>query len=393
MPDSTDIGVRVREVRKRRGLTQRELATAAGVSLSTIRVLEQGAAGETRMETARALASALRIPTSALLHRDPPGDQPPTDRWAEVRAAVMAPPAPVYVGDDAPTVAGVRAAVRDAEPLFSGDRFAELARVLPPLLRDIDVIDPADRGARAVRGRLLQLTGWLLTQTRQFEAAEHALTQALGVATDRLDGAATVTTLCWLLLRTGRLAEARALAAEWADEVEPRMSRATADELASWGWLLLRLSAADMRDARPEEAQDALRLANSAAVALGREHTPSGDFLRTFGPTTVRLKRIEGAAVAGRPDRVLQLAKDVPVAGMRRTSNNRNRHLLDVADARVRLRQYGEAVDVLEDVRMSSPEWLPQQRYARDIVGRVVTKRRTLTPEMRRLADATGVPL
>ncbi|GHH87134.1 hypothetical protein GCM10018793_61790 [Streptomyces sulfonofaciens] len=396
MPESGDtrIGPHVRALRKRRGLTQRGLAAASGVSLATIRKLEQGTAGETRLETARALAMALHVTTSTLLRRaTAPADEPTGDHWAPVRAALMAPPSPAYIGDDAPTFEGVRAALLDADPLFAGDQFAELAAILPPLLRDAGTLDAEDPGARAVRGRLLQLTGWLLTQNRQFDAAEHALTRALASAVDQQDGAATITTLCWLMLRTGRLTEARELAMRWADDIEPRLSRASADELSSWGWMTLRLSAAAVRDARPEEAADALRMAKAAAAALGREHTPRGDFLRTFGPTTVVLKRTENAAVSGRPDVVLKLADTIPSGTLSATSNNRNRHLLDVADAHVCMRDYAKAIDVLQDIRGSSPEWLPQQRYARDIMAQIIKRRRTLTPQMRDLADVTGVPL
>jgi transcriptional regulator with XRE-family HTH domain len=44
MPEHTDmhIGTRLREIRKRRGLTQKSLSEASGVSLSLIRKLEQG---------------------------------------------------------------------------------------------------------------------------------------------------------------------------------------------------------------------------------------------------------------------------------------------------------------------------------------------------------------
>ncbi|WP_255954658.1 helix-turn-helix domain-containing protein [Streptomyces odontomachi] len=395
MPDSKSarIGLHVRELRKRRGLTQRELASASAVSLATIRKLEQGTGGEPRLETLRALAIALQVSTSTLLRRDAPADEPAGDEWAEVRAALMTSPTPTYAGEGAPTARGLHAALQAAGPLFSSDRFAELATVLPSLLRDAGVLDTVDPLARACRGRLLQLTGWLLTQMRQFDAAEHALTRALAVAVDEQDGAATITTQCWLMLRTGRLAEARQLAERWADDVEPRLSRATADELSSWGWLTLRLSAAAVRDARPEEAADALRMAKAAAAALGREHTPGGDFLRTFGPTTVTLKRTENAAVSGRPDVVLQLAEQIRSAEMPPTSNNWNRHLLDVADAHARLRHYAEAVDVLDGINVASPQWLPQQRYARDIMSRVIKRRRTLTPQMRTLADVTGVPV
>ncbi|MFE6778159.1 hypothetical protein [Streptomyces sp. NPDC057702] len=146
-------------------------------------------------------------------------------------------------------------------------------------------------------------------------------------------------------------------------------------------------------DAEAVEAADALRVAHAAAAALGREHAPRADFLRTFGPVTVALKRAENAAVAGKPDVVLSLASRIPSGGLRPTSNNRNRHLLDVADAHARTRQYGQAMEVLYGIQEASPEWLPQQRYARDIATRAMRRRRTLTPDMRRLADAIGTPL
>lgn len=385
---SATIGERLREIRKRRGLSQRELADLSGVSLSLIRKLEQGERSDTRLETARQLAHALKVPTTRLVaeHAEASADPDTIDRWAPVHAALAAPPEPDGL-DEPPTYTGVRDALLAATPLFAHDRFAELGEALPPLLRDAELLVEADSRARPLRARLLELTGWLMTQTRQFAAAEMALERALDDATSPVQSASTVSVQCWLLLRRGSLAKARELAVEWADEVEPRMSRATPAELSAWGWLLLRMSAAAIRDNRPGEAEDALRLAHSAAVALGRECTPEEDFLRTFGPVTVALKRTENAMVAGQPDKVLTLASRIPADSLKPTSNNRNRHLLDVASAQTQLRQYAEAVDTFQKIRAGSPQWLPNQRYARDILGRIVSKRRTLTPDMRELAD------
>ncbi|MFD9487789.1 helix-turn-helix domain-containing protein [Streptomyces sp. NPDC059991] len=386
------VGDRVRELRKRADLTQRELAKASGVSFRTVENLEQGRGGTTRLETLRKLAVPLRTTTSYLQGDHTEAGNPDVatvDRWTGVRAALMGPPPVLVPGEVPPTVAGVKALVRDVTPLFSGDQFAELAAVLPPLLREAELLGAE---GRTVRVRLLQLAGWLMVQTRQFEAADVALSRALDDAADKLEGAATVNTQCWLLLRQGRLAEARELSVRWADDLEPRISRATPDELSAWGWALLRVSAASVRDERPGDAADALRLAHAAAVALGREHAPGGDFLRTFGPTTVAMKRAENASVVQRPDEVLRLASLVPAGGLRPTSNNWNRHLLDVANAEVELRNYGRAVEKLTEIRRNSPEWLPNQRFARDILGKVVRKRRRLTPEIRELADAVSLP-
>ncbi|MFJ5972878.1 helix-turn-helix domain-containing protein [Streptomyces sp. NPDC093060] len=391
---SATIGERLREIRKRRGLSQRELSEQSGVSLSLIRKLEQGERADTRLETARQLAKALKVPTTRLVseHAEAAADSDTVDRWAPVHAALAAPPELDGL-DEAPTYEGVRDALEAAVPLFAHDRFAELGTALPRLLRDAEVLTETNTRGRPLRARLLELTGWLMTQTRQFDAAEMALERALDDATDRVQGAATVSVQCWLLLRRGRLAEARELAVHWADEVEPRMSRATPAELSAWGWLLLRMSAAAIRDNRPGEAEDALRLAHSAAVALGRECTPEEDFLRTFGPVTVALKRTENAMVSGQPDKVLTLAARIPADSLKPTSNNRNRHLLDVASAQTQLRQYAEAVDTFKKIRDGSPQWLPNQRYARDILGDIVSKRRTLTPDMRELADLMHLPV
>ncbi|MEW9515101.1 helix-turn-helix domain-containing protein [Streptomyces tubercidicus] len=392
---SASIGKRLRDIRKRRGMSQRELANGSGVSLSLIRKLEQAERADTRLETARQLAVALGVPTTQLVAEeavDREASGVTVDQWGGVRHALLE-PGPSDDLDEPPTVAGLRTAVESAQPLFSGDKLAELSSILPPLIRDAEALAESGPEGRAVHMRVMQLTGWLLTQTRQFEAAEVALARSLDASSDLLPSAVTVSTQCWLLLRCGKLSGARDLAIRWADEAEPRMSRATPAELSAWGWLLLRASAASVRDNRPDEAEDALRLANSAAVALGREFAPDNDFLRAFGPVTVALKRTENAMVVDRPDLVLKLAPKIPTNNMRPTSNNRNRHLLDVANAHARSRRYGEAVEILQSIRARAPQWLPNQRYAQDILGLVVAKRRTLTPEMRSLADAVGLPL
>lgn len=112
----------------------------------------------------------------------------------------------------------------------------------------------------------------------------------------------------------------------------------------------------------------------------------------TFGPATIAMKRTENALVNGQPDIALRLAERVPV-GLRPTSDNRNRHLLDVSAAHAELRHYDDSVDVLKRLQAESGPWLHEQRMARDILGRIVQRRRTLTPDMRDLADAVRLPL
>jgi transcriptional regulator with XRE-family HTH domain len=111
------LGERIQAFRKRRALTQRELATASGVSVSLIRQLEQGVLDDTRMETAHRLARALRVSTTALLATHDERPEPSAQPWLPLRAAVEG-PAPQL--DEEPTLAGCRTRWRTCAARSSG---------------------------------------------------------------------------------------------------------------------------------------------------------------------------------------------------------------------------------------------------------------------------------
>lgn len=381
-------GSRVREIRKRRGLSQRELAALSGLSLSYVRKLEQGTLPGTRVQTFRKIAIALRVPTSRLLAEQDTADdagQAVADQWQQVRHALQG---RAGSPDEAPTTAGVRAAIEGVMPLFAANRYGELAAMLPMLLRDADALGPEGRADRAF---LLRMTGWVLIHLGQYEAADLALRRCQDDADDRLEVAACARIRCWLLLHTGHLDECWQAGVRWAADVEPRMSTATAGELSAWGWLQMHNSAAAMRDNRPGDAEDAMRMAKAAAARIGREYTHRTDFLRTFGPVTVAMKHAENMMVDDKPDKVLALAAAIHPSAAAATKNNRNRHLLDVASAHTRLRDYPEALDVITALHADAPEWLPKQREAHEVMRTIIARRRTLTPQMRQMADFIGV--
>ncbi|MBW1600920.1 helix-turn-helix transcriptional regulator [Streptomyces sp. JJ66] len=386
MPEPTDIGTRLREVRKRRGLSQQNLAASSTVSLSLIRKLEQGEVTDTRMETVRRLAVALRVPTSQLLRRPEPQPHRAPEPWRGLQEAVTA---PAVQPDGEPTVTGVAGALAEARAAHADKRLGDAAALLPGALRDAEALDGAE--ARGLQAQLLQIAGAMLTQTWQLSAAETALERALDAAPDRLRAASTVTTWTWLLTRQGRLAEARALAQRWADDTEPRLSRATPGEIAAWGWLLLQGQAAAIRDNRAGEAADMLRLASAAASVTGQVPL-TVERLDPWSPVVVAYKACEKSVILDRPDEVLSAAEQLRGTGAGQVTDY-HRHRLDVAKAHVMLRQPGAAVEVLAEVHAAAPEWLAQQRYARDIMADVVERRRTLTPQMRTLADAVGLPV
>jgi transcriptional regulator with XRE-family HTH domain len=78
LADAT-IGDRVAEIRTRRALTQEELAERSGVSVATIRKLEQNDRTSARMLTLHRLANALDVTTSDLLRPAPRLAGPPSE--------------------------------------------------------------------------------------------------------------------------------------------------------------------------------------------------------------------------------------------------------------------------------------------------------------------------
>ncbi|MFF2550318.1 helix-turn-helix domain-containing protein [Nocardia sp. NPDC058058] len=377
---SGDVGQYLQSVRKRRGFTQRELAEASGVSLSFIRKLEQGERDDARMETLRRLAVALGCPLTTLLG---PAPVPPESwdgaLWEPTRAAI----ATTQPSESADSSGALEGSLAAAVQLYHDNRYDRLAQVLPILIAEGRAADPV------IRSRILQLTGSVMVQTRQLRPARIALEQSVSEAEatgNALDSASAIVTLCWLMIVERQFDAVRELATRWADRIEPRLSVATEREISTWGWLLLRGSAAAIRDNRPDEADDMMRLAQAGAVVMKRDTVGYQDYWTRFGPATVAMKRVENAVVDDRPDLALQLAREVP-AGLRPTSDNRNRHLLDVASAHLDLRRPETAFEVLRQLSMEAGPWLVEQRLARDLMGRLITERRTLTTEMRQLAD------
>jgi hypothetical protein len=308
------------------------------------------------------------------------------DQWQPVRQALAGRWAETA---EEPTPAGVRAAVESTMPLFSNNRYAELSAILPPMLRDADALGGEGRDIRAF---LLRMTGWILTHLGHYEAAELALCRSLDDSDNRLDIASCIRIRCWLLLHTGHIDGCWASGVRAADDLEPRMSSATPAELSAWGWLQLHNSAAAMRDNRPGDADDAMKMARAAASLIGHEYRHRVDFLRRFGPVTVAMKHAENRMVEDKPDKVLSLAAAIRPNAARATKNNRNRHFLDVANAHARTRSFDQALEVIQSLRAEAPEWLPRQREAHDIIRNIVRRRRTLTPEMREMADFIGLP-
>ncbi|MEV4472785.1 helix-turn-helix domain-containing protein [Nonomuraea sp. NPDC049504] len=403
---STEPGARLRELRRRRGLTQEDLAEAAGLSLPVIKKIEQG--GSARMETYRAIAKVLGVQTVWFVSAGSP--RPSVDTGddtvlTEMRAALIPPigfnGSPIIGTADHDDVALPRlidaaAAVNRA---YHADRYDDLAHLLPALVRSAHYHvarfnDGAERTrAYKVRSAVLGLAGRYLIQIRAHDLALMTLQEAARdaiAAGDQALAASAISSQAWAMLRQGRFDEVEQLCARAADQIEPKMSQATPDELAAWGWMLMRASAGAIRNNRPEEATEYLALAKTAGARLGREHDLGGQ--KAFGPLTVALLEPENAMIEGRPDKALEAMNDLPRDVGHTNASTLNRAKLDRARALVRVGDTDQATEVMTGLRRMHPEWLQYQQAGRDVAREIIESRtRMPSNEQRELADFLGI--
>ncbi|WP_225842110.1 helix-turn-helix domain-containing protein [Streptomyces albus] len=410
---SSSLGENVRARRRTAGFSQEQLANEAGLSVAVIRKIEQG--GHARVETLHALARALGVSTSDLFAADAPepvvGDESNRQVLAQLRRALMP---PVGLAENLTDAAQAEAPwelsrrIDDGHAFYHADRYDSVARMLPGLLRSSEAaISAAGEGTRehrqaqAVRAHALLLAGKYLTQVRQYDMAYQALAEGIRVARDSdrtLSAATGVIGMCWLLLRQDRFDESEHLAVVTAQQIEPRISSASPEQLAAWGELCLRIASAAVRNNRPDEAAEARRMAASAASALEHEHVDYRSHWTTFGPVTAELKAVEDLAIAGDARGVLRRADEGVLSSRalrklgKPSANNWDRHRLDVAAAHVALGSTQDAMDELNRIKRTSGHWLKHQPMARYVMRDLLASRkRTLTRDMRVMASHLGV--
>jgi transcriptional regulator with XRE-family HTH domain len=404
---SREPGARLRELRRRRGLTQEGLAEAAGLSVQCVKKIEQG--GTARMETYRQIAKALGVTTVWFVtpgSPEPVAEHGDVMTLADMRAAI-APPvgidgAPMYGTADWDDVAlpRLRDAVDAIALAYHGDKYDHLAQVLPAMIRSahfhVSRFDEGSDSEEALRLRadVLGLAGRYLIQVRAHDLALTALQQSLRDAL--LIGnvplaASAVCSQAWAMLRQGRLSEVERLCADTATEIEPRMSNATNDELAAWGWTLLRAAGAAVRNNRTSEAQEYLSLAETAGTRLGVEQAGFPGHV-AFGPVSVALMRVEVEMISGEPAQALDAFNNISPASGRPSSSTWNRGRIEQARALVDIGDADGATEVLQALKARSPEWLRYQQRARDVAGDILRARtRIPSAEQRGLADFLGV--
>ncbi|WPB95226.1 helix-turn-helix transcriptional regulator [Streptomyces malaysiensis] len=372
---------RVRRLRRQATLTQEGLAEQAGVSVDTIRRLEQKPHSSVRLPTLHALASGLGVELTSLVG-DPPGapstGESDSPQLVAVRRAIMpplfAPPAPP--GDlETLTLERVRRDIAGGWTLYHAAAFEELLSALPGLITDARAaatVGDADQRAagQAALSKALQLGGHLAIRMGKTDLALSSLERAIAAAdasSDPLLAPMISNSVAWAYQRQARLDDARGLAVHAADRVE-RDHSGTPEGMRVWGGLLMSAATSHARSGDYERASDMMVTAEKAAERLARMPKPQdGKLLSVFNKSSVRIERVRLAVQHERPSEALTLAR-----GMRLSKDTppswRTWLLLDVARAHTDLGNGVGAVKALESLKRNAPAWMRHHTLAVAVV-------------------------
>ncbi len=369
-------GDRIAQIRRRRGMTQEEVADRAGISKDVIVKLEQNRRKGARVSTMHAIARALDVETRELLG---PGveiseaDNGDSAHLLELRRILAPSPFATAETDEISDAAAFRESVIGVTRAYQDSRFKRALGELPDLLTRGEAAvssNPSDDGVYRLLSFSYIAAAQTLTQLRHEDLAYEAVRRAMvgaEKASDEVLYGACIDSLAWIFIRQARFSEAENVAAHVADSMEPKLSAAGPLQIATWGRLLVRASAAAVRNNRPTQARDFLSLARAAAARLGEDRMAFDSYWTSFGPNRVATLEVQNAVVSGDPDRALYLARPIRQIPRGR-SDQWLRHLLTVAEAQVATRRYGEATKILVSTGKTAPEWTGNQRLARHLV-------------------------
>lgn len=390
------LGERVSQVRRRRSLTQTELADKAGLSVEVVYKLEQGQRDGIRITTLHRLAQALNVPTATFFEVEV---QPVTGSEAIMPLRRLLVPGPSASSADEPNLA-VRS-LRERLIVLTQDyhhaRYAVAVRNAPLLIEDILAATSLHDGdERATTHRLLAhayiIAASVLIQLGNEDLACEAIRRAMDAAEqagDQILRASAVRYYTWAFTRQGRFDDAERVSTDMAAQIEPSIMSATPEHLSVWGRLLTGASAAAARNNRPETAKDLLSYAKSSAARITDGRMDYAKYWAAFGPSTVATMEVENAMTAGDAPYALSLAR-----GIRKSENlpmsNWTRHLLAVAEAQTATRDYGNAIRTIHGVRQLTPEWLREQRLAGKLVRDLLDATSVRKAKQSGLAELAG---
>lgn len=406
MADLTDatLGQRVAALRRRNGMSQRDLATALKRSDSWVSQVERDVLPVERVSVLQRLADTLGVSVHDLRPETAPAAEPPeraANDLESLRLAMTGHPTPWllvsdHAGEPADT-AELQQRVDDVWQLTHESRFAELSSALTGIITELETT--ARQGTRRHRSQASEL----LARTYQAAAAAFARqdeADAAWVAADRAVTAAEHSAdrlapfaglyrmaHAFITLRQPEQAERVARNASDALSVLTDKEDCTRQALSLAGAHRLILAVIRAREGDRAGTREHIDQARALAQRLGEDRN---DYDTEFGPTNVELHAVSTAVDLGDAGEAVDIAGRLDSTAL--SPERQARLHMDLATAHAQRRHIGEAIAALLEAERLAPEQVRTHVVARDTIRDLLSLAGRRPPAtLTDLADRAGI--
>jgi hypothetical protein len=387
------LGRKIAAERRRRGLSQPELARMVDRSVAWVSQVERGVRKVDRMSVLEALAAALEVPLAELAAEAPvvaavTEELPGAGGLRLVLSGAYALRA-MLDGRRSPALSTLRTKARKPWELTHAGRYTELTELLRGLVPDLETAARAvaeDQRAEVfeLMASTYQACSAALAELGEPEAAWIAADRAMAAA-ERAGNpmlvAAGAFRLVFVFINARHYGQAEETARTAAEALWPLANQGDPQAMSLWGALTLQRAVIAAHFNDPDLAYGQLELASQVAGRLGEGHN---EYNTEFGSANVRLYEIAVAVELGDAGRALRAAAVVDTSGL--SAERQARMLIDVARAHAQRRQVGEAVAALLQAEGITPEQVRGHALVRQLVLDLLTMQDPPAAELRDLA-------
>ncbi len=392
------LGRKIAAERRRRGLSQPELARMIDRSVAWVSQVERGVRKVDRMSVLETVASALDIPLAELAAEAPVvaavTEEPPGAGGLRLVLSGAYALRAMLDGPRAPALRTLRTRNREAWELTHAGRYTELTELLGNLVPDLETTArtvPGNKQAEVFEllATTYQACSAALAKIGEPDAAWIAADRAMAAA-ERADNpmlvAAGAFRLAFVFIASRHYDQAEETASTAAAALWPKADQGDPQAMSLWGGLTLQRAIIAARTNDADTAYSELEQAGHIAERLGDGHN---EFNTEFGPVNVRLYEIAIAVELGDAGRALRAAATVDTSGL--SAERQSRMLVDVARAHAQRRQIGEAVAALVQAEDITPELIQGHDLARQTVSDLLTMQDPPSRELRGLAERLSI--